>query len=441
MESASGVVHDDLMIDDGSTPCPEAGSTAFHRRGGELWCEDVPLRQLAERFGTPLYVYSAASIDERLQTVRAAFGASVHVCYAVKANSNLTLLTRLHAGGAGFDLVSGGELRRLQAANLPTAGAVFAGVGKESWEIESAVAAGLLFFNVESPHELPLLAAAGAKAGQVVRVALRLNPDVDAGTHAYISTAKKDNKFGVSLARAAAIVEAIARDPWLSLCGYHVHLGSQVRRVEPYSQALDRVLEFADAAAVRSEGVTHYDLGGGFGIAYGIGEALDVGAVARAVLPRLRERAWTPVVEPGRYLVGDAGVLLTTVLGAKDQGGTEFLLVDAAMNDLLRPALYQAEHAIVPVRARPGEPRTVDIVGPVCETGDFLAKKRVLPPCERGDLLAVLAAGAYGASMASNYNSRRRPAEVLVEGGTVRLVRRRETFEQLFANEVQLHDS
>lgn len=422
-------------------PCPVAGTPWFHRRGGELWCEDVPIGRLARRFGTPLYVYSGAAIDQRLAAVRGAFGPEAHVCYAVKANGNLALLRRVHRGGAGFDLVSGGELRRLQAAGVPATGAVLAGVGKEPWELAEAVAAGILMINVESPHELPLLAAAAAAARTRVRVALRLNPDVDAGTHDYISTARKDNKFGIALADAAAVVAAIRREGALQLAGYHVHLGSQLRSVEPYSAALARVVAFADADPAHRDGITHYDLGGGFGIAYGHGEALDVGAVAAALRPTLVQRGWTAITEPGRYLVGDAGALITTVLGEKRQGGTDFVLVDAAMNDLLRPALYQAEHPIVAVAERPGEPRPVDVVGPVCETGDFLARSRMMPPCRRGDLLAVLAAGAYGASMASNYNTRRRPAEVLVDGNTAALVRRRETFEQLFANEIDLHDT
>jgi diaminopimelate decarboxylase len=422
-------------------PCPGAGSAAFHLRSGELWCENLPIRELAARYGTPLYVYSAAVLDERVQRVRSAFGEHAQICYAVKANSNLSLLARMHARGIGFDLVSGGELQRLQAAGIPTRDCVFAGVGKESWEIESAVAAGILFFNVESPHELPLLAAAGERAGQRVAVALRLNPDVDAGTHAYISTARKDNKFGVAIERAGEIVAAIVANPWLKLCGYHVHLGSQLRRVEPYVQALERVGAFVDGSSERREGVTHYDLGGGFGIAYGDGEPLDVDAVAAALLPGLRARGWRPVVEPGRYLIGDAGALITSVLGEKQQGATDFVLVDAAMNDLMRPALYQAEHPIVPVAAGGGDTHLVDVVGPVCETGDFLGKRRQLPSSKRGDLLAVLGAGAYGASMASNYNTRRRPAEVLVEGAHARLVRRRETFEQLFQNEIDLHDA
>ncbi|MBM4060135.1 MAG: diaminopimelate decarboxylase [Planctomycetes bacterium] len=423
------------------SPCPGSGTAAFHRRAGELFCEDVPVRELAARYGTPLYVYSGACVDQRVAAVRAAFGPDALLRYAVKANGNLTLLRRLFARGAGFDLVSGGELRRLQAAGLPAAQAVFAGVGKEPWEIEAAVAAGIQFFNVESAHELPLLAAAAAAAPRPVRVALRLNPDVDAGTHAYISTGKQENKFGVALSAAGAVVAAILREPRLSLCGYHVHLGSQLRAVAPYVEAFHKVAAFVDADPARGAGITHYDLGGGFGIAYGDGAPLDVEALAGALLPLLAARGWRPVLEPGRYLVGDAGILVTTVLGEKATGSTDFLLVDAAMNDLLRPALYQARHPIVPVAERPGPSRTVDVVGPVCETGDFLARQRSLPPCRRGDLLAVLGAGAYGASMASNYNTRRRPAEVLVDGGTAVLVRARETFEQLFASEIDLHEA
>jgi len=419
------------------TPCPGSGSPDFYLQGGELYCEQVSLRELVERFGSPLYVYSAKTIRERAQRVRLAFGDDAHICYAVKANSNLSVLRLLHEQGCGFDLVSGGELERLQVAGLPTDQAVFAGVAKQPWEIEAAVAAGLLFFNVESPHELPLLSAAGAAAGKPVSLALRLNPNVEVNTHAYISTGKDENKFGIAINRAAEVVAQIAADPWLQLVGYHVHLGSQLRTVAPYEQAFDRIAAFVDGDPVRSEGVKFYDLGGGFGISYGQGEPLDVAAVANVLLPRLQKRGWTPVVEPGRFLVGDAGVLVTSVLGEKLQGSAKFLLVDAAMNDLMRPALYQAEHPIVPVVPRDGgEMRTVDVVGPVCETGDFLGCARTLPRCQPGDLLAVLAAGAYGASMASNYNSRRRPAEVLVDGEQVRLVRRRETFAQLFENEI-----
>ena len=420
------------------TPCPGSGTPSFHRRDGVLWCDDVALPELARRFGTPLYVYSARTVKARVEQVRGAFGPAARICYAVKANSNLALLRLVHDAGCGFDLVSGGELERLVAAGLPTVDAVFAGVGKEPWEIEAAVRRGILFFNVESPHELPLLAAAGEAAGARVPVALRLNPDVEAGTHAYISTGRNENKFGVAIARAGEVVARIAADPRLELVGYHVHLGSQLRKVEPYVEALERVCAFVDAAPERARGVRYYDLGGGFGIGYGRGEPLDVGAVAAALRPRLDARGWTPVVEPGRYLVGDAGALLTAALGEKSQGAVTFLLVDAAMNDLLRPALYQAEHPIVPVGSHAAAAgHVVDVVGPVCETGDFLGRARELPRLARGDLLAVLAAGAYGASMASNYNTRRRPAEVLVDGADVRVVRRRETFADLLRAEVE----
>ena len=420
-------------------PCPGSGSPDFYLHDGELRCEQVAIRDLVAQYGSPLYVYSAATIRERARQVRAAFGDAAHICYAVKANSNLSVLRLLHEAGCGFDLVSGGELERLAVAGLPTDQAVFAGVGKQPWEIEAAVAAGILFFNVESPHELQLLAAAGEAANKSVSVALRLNPNVEANTHAYISTGKDENKFGIAIDRAAQVVDEIVANPWLKLVGYHVHLGSQLRSVGPYEEAFDRVAAFVDGDAKRRDGVRYFDLGGGFGIGYGEGEPLDVGAVAAALLPRLQARGWTPVVEPGRFLVGDAGVLVTSVLGEKLQGRAKFLLVDAAMNDLMRPALYQAEHPIVPVVSRPdAEMRTVDVVGPVCETGDFLGRARSLPRCQPGDLLAVLAAGAYGASMASNYNSRRRPAEVLVDGEQARLVRRRETFAQLFQDEIDL---
>ena len=418
-------------------PCEGAGSSAWHREDGALFCERVAIDELADRFGTPLYVYSAGAMRERAAKVRAALGDDAHICYATKANSNLSVLRLMHACGCGFDLVSGGELERLRAAGVPTDGAVFAGVAKQSWEIDAAVQAGLLFFNVESEHELPLLSAAGERAGEVVEVALRLNPDVDAGVHEYISTGKDENKFGVAIARAGDVVARIAKDPWLRLVGYHVHLGSMLLDPAPYAEALQRVAAFADGAPERRETVRYYDLGGGFGIGYGQQDALDVARVAEVVLPELRARGWTPVVEPGRYLAGDAGALVATALGTKTQGRTSFLLCDAAMNDLLRPSLYRAEHPIVPVRARPDAPRrVVDVVGPVCETGDFLGKARELPELAPGERLAVLAAGAYGASMASNYNTRPRPAEVLVDGDVVRLVRRRETFRDLFAGEI-----
>jgi diaminopimelate decarboxylase len=417
-----------------------AGASAYHAVGDELWCEGVAVRDLAAEFGTPLYVYSRATMVERYQRVRAAFGQDSHVCYAVKANSNLAVLREFAALGAGFDLVSRGELRRLQAAGVPTSGAVMAGVAKDVDDVDEALAAGILLFNVESPHELVLLAEAGARHRQRVPVALRVNPDVDAATHAHISTGRKENKFGMHLGALAEVVAALRADPNLELVGYHVHLGSQLRSPQPYLDAFAKVETFLDAAPAHRDGVRFYDLGGGFGVGYGDPAAvLDVDALARALLPRLRARGLTPIVEPGRFLVADAGILVTRVLGTK--AGTEraFVLVDAAMNDLLRPALYAAHHAIAPVRSAPADPAAppTDVVGPVCESGDFLGRGRRLPPLARGDLLAVFSAGAYGLSMASNYNSRRRPAEVMVDGTTRRLVRRRERFEELWTAEIE----
>jgi diaminopimelate decarboxylase len=416
------------------TPCAGSGAPQFHYRKGSLYCEDAAVAALADRFGTPLYVYSEAAVRERFLAARAAFPGAT-ICYAVKANPNLALLRLMARLGAGFDLVSGGELQRLLAAGIDARTAVLAGVAKERWEIDAAVAAGVRAIQVESPHELPLLSAAGAAAGRPVPVSLRLNPGIAVDTHAYIATAHRDSKFGVDLAHAGAVVERIAADASLRLCGYHVHLGSQVRSIEPYVQAFLAVQEFMAGAAVRRAGVAHYDLGGGFGIGYGQGPPLDLQALAAALLPRARAAGLELVLEPGRYVVGDAGILVTTVLGRKQGGTTAFLLVDAAMNDLLRPALYGAEHPLAPVTLAPRPTARVDVVGPVCESGDFLARGRELPELLPGERLAVLAAGAYGAAMASCYNSRRRPAEVLVGGSAARLIRRRESLAALWADE------
>ena len=314
--------------------CPESGTEEFHYRRQQLHCEDVELADLVEQYGSPLYVYSAAAMRRRFRAVRAAFGEEAFVCYAVKANPNLAVLQLFAELGAGFDLVSGGELARLQAAGIDPGRAVFAGAAKQRWEIDAGVAAGVRAFQVESPHELEWLAASGRAHDKVVPVAMRLNPGVDADTHRYIATARHDSKFGVPLEQAAALVSAIAANPHLSLCGYHVHLGSQLHQVEPYRKALERVAEFLAGDPVRREGVTHYDLGGGFAIRYGSGPMLDLSALAAELLPRLRQLDLLPMLEPGRFLVGDAGVLLTQVLGTKCSGATEFLLVDAAMNDL-----------------------------------------------------------------------------------------------------------
>ncbi len=410
----------------------------FAYREGQLHCEAVALADLAQRFDTPLYVYSQQAMADRFALLRTAFGDSSHICYAVKSNSNLQILKLFHDLGAGFDLVSGGELKRLQAVGLPSNQAVFAGVGKESWEIRDALQAGLLFFNVESEYELALLEEQGKVLGRPIQVALRLNVDLDAGTHTYIATARKEDKFGLDLVTAGKLVRRIAASDSLDLVGYHVHLGSLLRQVSPYLEAFSRVEEFMDGEACRSEGLKYYDLGGGFGVSYGDGKGiLDVQDLGRQLLPRLAARGLTPVLEPGRFLTADAGILLCKVLGSKSSGQHHFTLVDAAMTELIRPALYGAKHPIAPVAESSAATYPQDVVGPVCESGDFLAKAYPLPAMQRGDLLAVFAAGAYGFSMASNYNSRRRPAEVLVHGEQVRPIRRRESFADLWAEELE----
>jgi diaminopimelate decarboxylase len=427
------------MTDPLTDPALATTGSQFRYRNETLHCEGVEASALVEEFGTPLYVYSRAGMTERFGMLRAAFGDDAKICYAVKSNSNLSILKLFAELGAGFDLVSGGELRRLQAAGVSTDSAVFAGVAKADWEIEEALSAGIMVFNLESEHELPVLADLGRRAERDVRIAVRLNVDVDADTHDYISTGRRQDKFGLGLGRAAKVVEQIAATPGLQLSGYHVHLGSLLRRIDPYMEALDRVLEFMDGAQVRREGVQFYDCGGGYGVSYGDGEGiLDVSALGAAMLPRLQERGLTPILEPGRFLVADAGILLTEVLGVKESFGARFVLVDAAMNDLLRPALYGATHPIATVREPGPDAEFVDcnIVGPVCESADFLAKNRPLPVVDRGDRLAVLATGAYGFSMASNYNTRRRPAEVLVDGERTTLIRRREDFADLWAQEL-----
>ncbi|MBK8978418.1 MAG: diaminopimelate decarboxylase [Planctomycetes bacterium] len=421
----------------------DSGTDAFHLRAGCMWCEELPVEALAAAHGTPLYVYSTAAMRRRLDELRAAFGAGARICYAVKANPNLSLLRLFAAWDLDFDVVSIGELERVIAAVGPLREdrgprVVFAGAAKRRDEIVAAHAAGCHVFHVESAHELPWLAAAAQRSGRVARIALRLNPDVAADTHRYIATGRGGDKFGMAFDAAAQVVAALPRLPELRLVGYHVHVGSQIRDHGVYLRAFDNVAAWLDADPARSAGIESFDLGGGFGIAYGdTGERCDVARVARELSPRLAARGLTPMLEPGRYLVGDAGVLLTTVIAEKRARDRRLVLVDAAMNDLLRPSLYGARHPIHPVRDPAGAARTpCDVVGPVCESGDFLGRDVPLRTTEPGELLAVLAAGAYGSSMASNYNSRPRPAEVLVDGGEARVVRRRERLEDLWSSEV-----
>jgi diaminopimelate decarboxylase len=415
-----------------------SGETPFVRRHGRLTFEEVDLTDLAQRFGTPLYVYSKRAILEALgQYQRALEGRPSLVCYAVKANPNLGVLSLLARAGSGFDIVSGGELARVLAAGGTASRVVFSGVGKTRAELERALRAGILCFNVESEFELHNLSGVAAALGQRAPVSLRVNPEIDAGTHPYIATALKSSKFGVSYRDAFELYRRAHADPHLRVVGIDCHIGSQIAQVPPVEQAVDRLLDLVDR--LQSHGVTldHLDFGGGLGIAYRdetpptIGQW--IGAITRRVDAR-GHRDKTLLVEPGRSIVGPAGLLLTRVIGLKTGEGGNFAIVDAAMNDQMRPALYGAWMKVEPVEVRDLPPRTYDIVGPICESGDWLARERPLA-VQGGDLLAMLGAGAYGMSMASTYNSRCRAAEVIVDGREVHCVRRRDTVEDLMAGE------
>ena len=425
------------------TPFHAPSPRPFHhpRPESALYCGKVSLEALAKRFGTPLYIYSADQIVERLGLFQQALEGREHlVCYAVKANSALAILKLLADRGAGFDIVSGGELERVLAA-APEAvdRVVFSGVGKTAAEIDRALRAGILQFNVESEAELELLAARAAKLKKRARFALRVNPDVFAETHPYISTGLREHKFGIDIRQARRIYKSVTGDRWLEAHGVSVHIGSQIRSAEPFGAAMERVSKLV--GQLRREGVALkvIDAGGGLGIDYHGGSfdaAAKVQEYAEAIQNGLGGFEGRLLVEPGRFLVAQAGALVARVLQVKRNGKKTFVITDAAMNDLIRPALYQAHHEIVPVRPRAGKARTVDVVGPVCETGDFFARDRKLQPIEPGDLVALLDAGAYGMAQSSNYNTRLRPAEVLVEGAKARLIRRRETIADLLGPEI-----
>jgi diaminopimelate decarboxylase len=406
-----------------------------------LHCGKVSLEALATRYGTPLYVYSADQILERLGMFQKALSGRDHlVCYAVKANSALAILKLLAEHGAGFDIVSGGELERVLAvAPEAVERVVFSGVGKTAAEIDLGLQAGILQFNVESEAELVLLAARAGKLKRKARFALRVNPDVFADTHPYISTGLREHKFGIDIRHARRIYLGVAGNRWLQPHGVSVHIGSQIRSAAPFGAAMARVARLVTELRRSGIELPVIDAGGGLGIDYHGGPfdaAAKVDEYAQAIEESLREFEGRLLLEPGRFLVAQAGALLARVLQVKRNGKKTFVITDAAMNDLIRPALYQAHHEIVPVRRRRGRPQVADVVGPVCETGDFFARDRKLAPLEPGDLVALLDAGAYGMAQSSNYNTRPRAAEVLVEGGTSRLIRRRETIADLLAPEM-----
>ncbi len=411
----------------------------FAHRGGRLFCEDVSLDRLADAVGTPAYVYSTATVRHHVRRIREAFqGLDPLVCYAAKANGNLALLRLFVAEGCGFDIVSGGELERVLLAGADASKVVFSGVGKTEREMEAALAAGVLLFNVESEEEMDVLAAVAARAGCIARVAIRVNPDVDPHTHRYIATGKRESKFGVDLERAAALARKVRGYDAIALRGIQCHIGSQITTVEPYVDAVGRCVELAERLRDEGDRIELFDMGGGFGIYYDDPDVPELDEYAEGVRPRLEGRGLRLVMEPGRVIVGNAGVLLTRVVFNKVSGDRRFVIVDAGMNDLIRPSLYDGYHRIWPVRGETPPPLGTeregpryDVVGPVCESGDFLGHDRALPPVQRGDLLAVMSVGAYGYVMASNYNERPRPVEVLVEGDRYGIARRRETTEDL----------
>ena len=411
----------------------------FTYRNGQLYAEDVPVATIAAAVGTPCYLYSRATLERHWRAFDHAFGDHPHrVCYAVKANSNLAVLNLLARLGSGFDIVSVGELERVLAAGGDPGKVVFSGVGKRRDELERALELGIYCFNVESEAELELLEQVAAARGQRAPVSLRINPDVDAQTHPYISTGLKQNKFGIAMERAPAVYDRAAASPHLQVIGIDCHIGSQLTQIAPFVDALERVLDLAARLAEQGIVVRHLDLGGGLGIRYRDEEPPLPAEQAAALLHRLRGLPYTLLIEPGRAIVGNAGILLTRVALLKQGEEKSFAVVDAAMNDLLRPALYSAWQDIIPVQPRTtGTPRVYDVVGPVCETGDFLGKDRELNVMP-GDLLAVRSAGAYGFSMSSNYNSRPRAAEVMVDGDRFQVVRRRETVVELYAGEALL---
>lgn len=409
---------------------------AFNYRNGQLCAEDVQLADIASLYGTPTYVYSRATLERHWHAFNNALAGRDHlICYAVKANSTLAILNLFARLGSGFDIVSGGELERVLKAGGMPGKIVFSGVGKTAAEMQRALEVGIRCFNVESEPELERLNDIATRLGKRAPVSLRVNPDVDAGTHPYISTGLKENKFGIDIATAEAVYARAASLPQLDVIGVDCHIGSQLTHVTPFVDALTRVLALLDRLAANGIHIRHLDLGGGLGIRYRDEQPPEPADYVVPILAALGDRDLEILLEPGRAIVGNAGVLLTRVEYLKHTAHKDFAIIDAAMNDLLRPALYGAWQAIIPVQPRLDKtPRLYDLVGPVCETGDFLGKDRELA-LEAGDLLAVRSAGAYGFSMSSNYNTRPRAAEIMVDGKNVHVVRDRETLDDMLRGE------
>lgn len=410
----------------------------FEYKDGGLYCEGVRTADIADHCGTPAYVYSKGTILHHYRQIEDAFSSiSPLICYSVKANSNVAVIRALGEVGAGFDIVSGGELYRVLRAGESADRIVFAGVGKTKAEMEYALKENIFVFNVESEPELKALATIASELGKTARVSLRVNPDIDPQTHTYTATGTAANKFGIEIDKAPEYARAVVKSKHLEFMGFHVHIGSQITEVEPYAEAVKRVLGLTQRCRSEHLNVKYLNLGGGFGIFYVGDEAKSAHEFAAPAVPMLEKSGLKIIMEPGRFIVGNAGILLTRVLYVKHSRMKTFVICDAAMNDLIRPALYGAHHRIWPVAPRDeGKKIKVDIVGPICESGDFFAKDREIPVVEEGDLLAIFSGGAYAMVMSSNFNSRLRVCEVAVDGESFEVTRRRETYEDLVAMEI-----
>ena len=411
----------------------------FKLKNGKLFCEKVDLARVAAGAGTPVFVYSRRTLLGHFRKIRDAFkDVSPLICFSMKANSNLALCRMLVKEGAGIDIVSGGELFRAKRIKTPPKKIVYASVGKTSEEIEAALKAGIFFFNVESVPELKNIDRIAGRMKKVQKVAIRINPDVEAHTHDYITTAKKRNKFGIDIKTTRRIfLEEAKKLKNLELCGIHVHIGSQIEKVSPFVKSLKLTVKLIRELNAKGAKITHLNIGGGLGIIYNKEKPQTAEEYAKAILPIIKKENLRLIMEPGRFIAGNAGVLLTKVIYVKDTPVKRFYIVDAAMNDLVRPSFYGAYHEVVPLKALKGSKKKADVVGPVCESGDFLAKGRMMPAgLKQDDILALMSAGAYGFTMSSNYNSRRRAAEVLVDGDKFHVIRKRETFNDLIRNEV-----
>ncbi len=409
----------------------------FNYKKGELFAEDIPVRKLIQEYGTPLFIYSYKTLERHFLAYQKAFGAVPHIiCFAAKANSNAAILKAFAGLGGGADIVSGGELYRALKAGVPPKKTVYAGVGKTEDEIEYALKKGILMFNVESDEELVEINRVAGKMKKKAPVALRVNPDIDPGTHPYISTGMKKHKFGIPIEDALEFYLLAKKLRNIEIVGIHKHIGSQITELTPFVDALHRVVLLVDVLKRNGIAIRYLDIGGGLGIRYDDEEPPVPADLAEKLVPVLRDLDVTVIMEPGRSLAGNAGIFVTKVLYTKKGAGKEFLIVDGGMNDLIRPTLYNAYHNIVPVKKSRKKPVLADVVGPICESGDFLGKERKLPKASRGDLLAVMSSGAYGSSMSSNYNSRPRPAGVMVNGKKHYLIKKRETLNDLTRGEL-----